>query len=352
LPIEENMNFGKTHAYFAWAAHNAWVPPPPLGAQHHLVSYLNATSTPPTPAEHDPRGPDVARPWVHPDFVLKADDDSFIMLSELEARLRMAMANATSHHVQTSTSKDSQKGVFDPMIYWGYLVKHRFMAGELYALSWKIVEWVAVDPTVKGMTRGAEDKQVAKWMGVHPQSHDIRWASEHCWIYDHPRSGTVYSHGFLFPSEVDRVQTDYKQYVQTVLSERQRFLDAGSDAGNSTLVAPHSRDSVNAKLSHSTVSTFGVRYNPPQPNLTPLHSVEALVEGSPMSLLRDAAGGADTAWKQREGRRRRYQNKHIGGTVVVHFIKRHEWFLETALALLEGEEVIEEERRREGIANK
>lgn len=68
-----------------------------------------------------------------------------------------------------------------------------------------------------------------------------------------------------------------------------------------------------------------------------------------MSLLRDniALGGAEAAWKQREGRRRRYDGKRIGGTVVVHFVKRNEWFLETALALLEGEEVVEGERRRE-----
>ena len=80
----------------------------------------------------------------------------------------------------------------DPLIYWGYLVKNRFMAGELYALSWSLVDWVATDTTVKGMVKGAEDKQVAKWMRVHPQAQEIRWKSEKCWIYDHPKAGTVY----------------------------------------------------------------------------------------------------------------------------------------------------------------
>ena len=82
----------------------------------------------------------------------------------------------------------------DPLIYWGYLVTnrhHQFMAGELYALSWTLVDWVAKDPTVKSMTKGAEDKQTAKWMRIHPRNKEIRWASERCWIYDHPRSGTV-----------------------------------------------------------------------------------------------------------------------------------------------------------------
>jgi len=38
---------------------------------------------------------------------------------------------------------------------------------------------------------------------------------------------------------------------------------------------------------YSSVSTFGVRYTPPLPELTSTHSVEALVEGSDMSTIRE-----------------------------------------------------------------
>lgn len=38
---------------------------------------------------------------------------------------------------------------------------------------------------------------------------------------------------------------------------------------------------------HSSVSTFGVRYSPPLPDLPTSYSVEALVEGSEMSVLRE-----------------------------------------------------------------
>jgi hypothetical protein len=41
--------------------------------------------------------------------------------------------------------------------------------------------------------------------------------------------------------------------------------------------------------SHSSVSTFGVRYDPPLPDLSSAHGVEALVEGSKMSMLREGA---------------------------------------------------------------
>lgn len=42
-----------------------------------------------------------------------------------------------------------------------------------------------------------------------------------------------------------------------------------------------------AAWAHSSVSTFGVRYTPPLPELTSTQSVEALVEGSDMSMIRE-----------------------------------------------------------------
>jgi hypothetical protein len=53
--------------------------------------------------------------------------------------------------------------------------------------------------------------------------------------------------------------------------------------------------------------------------------------------------GEDRAWRNREGRITRYESKRVGGTVVVHFIKKHMWFLETALAFLEGDNFSEAE---------
>jgi hypothetical protein len=82
----------------------------------------------------------------------------------------------------------------DPLIYWGYLVTnrlHTFMAGEIYALSWSLIEWVSRDETVRTMRRGKEDKQTSKWIRLHPRASEVRWVSERCWVYDHPRSATV-----------------------------------------------------------------------------------------------------------------------------------------------------------------
>lgn len=262
VPMHENMNAGKSHAYFTWASSNAFVPAPvtafPSSSSSPVndppsFSYSNATFPPPLLADHDPiqvwqeRASGRIRPWVRPDFVVKADDDAFVMLAELESRLRVRLhdevkpvgtpphddddeddhpipesspkrgkgISSSPSHSSTSDVRTPTEDTIvdhpaptvsnpsfheasvpkrtedDPLIYWGYLVKNRFMAGELYALSWALVDWVARDPVVKTKIKGAEDKQTAKWVMMHPKAHQVKWASERCWIYDHPRAGTV-----------------------------------------------------------------------------------------------------------------------------------------------------------------
>lgn len=146
------MNNGKTHAFFTWAHSSALVPPPvplvlpepkdnytvPLDSSgltppwHRLYATDDKIRRGPAPvdlAPHDPvpavqpqssrrsfssrfprhlsaspnlflRSPHdhlftaPSNDWVRPDFVVKADDDSFVMLAELEARLRWELYEA------------------------------------------------------------------------------------------------------------------------------------------------------------------------------------------------------------------------------------------------------------------
>jgi len=226
-------------------------------------------------------------------------------------------------------------------VYWGYLVKNKFMGGELYGLSWSIVDWVASDPTVKGMAKGAEDKTTARWMTIHPQAPEIQWASERCWMYDHPRSGTVYAHGFLFPSERTRIRNSVWEYLKSateVAVGGNSLTEISSALSSSAIPTP-------TEWAHSSVSTFGVRYVDPAKDLSLSQSVEALVEGSGLSHLRmDASPGVENTWNGREGQVSRYEQKRVGGTVVVHFIKKNAWFLETALVLLGSKDYTDAER--------
>lgn len=360
LPVAENMNSGKTHTFFSWAYLNAWVPPVYTDSRlpPPRFSYSDHTSIPPTLAPHDPvqawrdQALNETQYWVRPDYVVKADDDAFVMLAELESRLRYelhAKLDKRGYPIEDE-SVQPEAGHFspphhvpanitaDPLVYWGYLITNRFntfMAGELYSLSWSLTEWVAKSPEVKTLIKGAEDKQTAKWMKIHPQAQRVRWVTERCWMYDHPRSGTVYGHGFLFPSEATRVR-------RAIISQAEK--PTAEDTNNSI---PSTTVSLPTPLqwAYSSVSTWGVRYSPPLPDMKTSHSVEALVEGSEMSTIREgSAMTPDYAWVHREGRIKQYEGKRVGGTIVVHFIKKNLWFLETALALLEGEDYSESEQ--------
>lgn len=373
LPIQENMNRGKTHAFYTWASENAWVPPAYFDSevQPQKFTYADERSLPPALAHHDPalaRSDAAGQMWTRPDFVLKADDDTFIMIAELEARLRVELhsteKNATDYWdnppieylvVDGTSSAVPANHTFvpkpprtsllprytpppsDPLIYWGYLIKNRFMGGEVYALSWSLVNWVAQNDKVKATVSGAEDKVTAKWMNMHPRREEVRWKSERCWIYNHPRTNTVYSHGFLFPSEVMRVRAALMSYVGT----------APHDILSSPWLSVIGANAPTPEAwAQSSVSTFGTRYTPPLPDLSPRQAVEALVEGSEMSFLREGSPMTESyAWTHREGRARRYNGKRLGGTVAVHFIKDSAMFLETALALLEGDETTEAETK-------
>lgn len=103
---------------------------------------------------------------------------------------------------------------------------------------------------------------------------------------------------------------------------------------------------------YSTVSKFGARYIPPSDDLTVAQEVEALIEGSEMSLLarrpdippgeRSKKPGSvdrhliEEIYERRPTRLQRFREDpgERGGTAIVHYIKRPEWFMETALALL------------------
>lgn len=207
------------------------------------------------------------------------------------------------------------------------LVKNQFMAGECYALSKDLVDYIASSPALRSLTRGKEDKLVSQWMKMHPEKQSIVWATDKCWMYDHPKAGTVYSHGFLYPSEVERIRAENV----TGLSPQTLALRGGKDVADT----------------YSTVSRFGTTYRPYHNDMTATEKVEALVEGSPLSRLRDERSRGQAAvepllqkvsrlYGQRPTRAERFlhDEQERGGTVVVHYIKKPEWFIETMVAML------------------
>lgn len=84
--MQENMNSGKTHAFFTWAADYASVP----DIEYVLEDSELVASDQGVEVLDDARVKAVYKGERKPDYVVKADDDSFIMLGELERRLRVA----------------------------------------------------------------------------------------------------------------------------------------------------------------------------------------------------------------------------------------------------------------------
>lgn len=87
LDIKENMNKGKTHQFFKWANENATVPiyyKPPNGGKR--IGSLDPV---------DPAVESYNLAFKKADYVVKADDDSFLVLSELERHLRVAPRQGT-----------------------------------------------------------------------------------------------------------------------------------------------------------------------------------------------------------------------------------------------------------------
>lgn len=348
LDIKETQWSRKTHAFLQWAAENATVP---VLVPHNSPSHPYMVNGRPYEVR-----------WKMVDYVLKADDDAFIVLDEIERRLRAAPRT---------------------MAYWGYLVADWFMSGEVYALSQDLVQYMANSPMVAASPSRKEDEQIARWLQVHPQYRDLHWLSERCWVYDHPRAPTPYAHGFLFPDHVKEIKAETLHGLPPEeLARRGGPVKA---------------------LSYSTTTRWKTPYTPPRPDLTVEEGFEALVEGGgrwadswyrttrdpdtphfvsrqdfvlrphderlgtpenpSIALPREAvkydmtsglpvyaspatypASGRgpniSEAWGptlfayEDQLRRKRYLNGTVGGTVVVHYLKHHTWFYETALALV------------------
>ncbi|KAK0550400.1 hypothetical protein OC846_003667 [Tilletia horrida] len=249
LDMEENMNQGKTYAYFRWASENATVPI--LLSQESSMETASPLKT--------------VVGWKKADYVVKADDDAFIVLSELERHLRVSPRMGT---------------------YWGYLIRNWFMGGECYALSNDLVQYIASSPDVVRYTHGKEDKKVAQWMNLHPNASTLNWVSERCWIYDGPKAGTAYSHGYLFPDYVAKLKRqaikDAAAFPESDTGGAAVVAGEESQAAGSTsglLTEPRRSAEWRKKHSASTVSKWKQPYIAPRPGMSIEEEVEALVEG-------------------------------------------------------------------------
>jgi len=221
-------------------------------------------------------------------------------------------------------------------------------------------------------------------MKDHGEEWGVTWYDELCWIYDHPKAVTVYSKGFLFPLEVSRIMDEWN------VGLRPGLLDEAKKSGRAKYKSrPEYKRLYDA--TYSTVLRAFYRYSYPfAPKWDSLYrsplpavdanylndrglwirrdmELDALVEGSDLSMLvsrYDDEQEIERRWRQdmRRGWRGRYlldapssapaetrrPRIPIGGTVVVHFVKKSEYWRDCVDVLLEG---WTRERRMKAMTN-
>jgi hypothetical protein len=115
LNCTENMNDGKTHAYFSAV-------PLIFGADHY-------------------------------DYVGKVDDDALYRLAALADTLRAKPRRDLYHGFLVPCGM-----VVDPHAEW------QFMAGYGYIVSWDVAAWISENAELRNDTRGVEDKVFRGWL--------------------------------------------------------------------------------------------------------------------------------------------------------------------------------------------
>ncbi|KAJ3166497.1 hypothetical protein HDU88_003366 [Geranomyces variabilis] len=144
VPCEENMDGGKTFYFF-----------------NHVAKTYAAAAT--HNENTEPRY----------QFVMKADDDVWLHLPNLAARLDALPKDGT---------------------YFGREVHGAFMAGMGYALSWDMVAWISADPFPAENKVGQEDATLAWWLAKGNQVSN--WVSEDSEFYDDPSYMEGWAHEY------------------------------------------------------------------------------------------------------------------------------------------------------------
>ena len=150
----------------------------------------------------------VAAMAVHYDYVMKADEDSYIRLENLAASL------------QSQSRED---------LYYGYVLPcesddayKNYMAGMGYVISWDLVQWLHESPIPRNSTDGTEDQLMGDWLNAgNKAKHRV---SKKPLFYDHPAFGGGCAHE-LVPETilVHQVKTPERWHDVLSFFERDRI---------------------------------------------------------------------------------------------------------------------------------
>lgn len=138
------------------------------------------------------------------DYVMKADDDTYLRLPALVASLRGA------------AREDAYYGLQMPCDTENFYPFPPFMSGMGYALSWDLVQWVASSDLARREQDGPEDMWTGRWLNVAGKAKNRYDNAPRMYNYKGASPDSCFRHGFVPDTIAVHMLKDDARWAETL----------------------------------------------------------------------------------------------------------------------------------------
>ncbi|KAL6609527.1 hypothetical protein ACP70R_039496 [Stipagrostis hirtigluma subsp. patula] len=138
------------------------------------------------------------------DYVMKADDDTYLRLPALVASLRGAAREDAYYGLQMPCDREN----FYPF--------PPFMSGMGYALSWDLVRWVAAAEVSRRDHEGPEDMWTGRWLNLAGKAKNRYDNAPRMYNYKGASPDSCFRHGFVPDTIAVHMLKDDARWAETL----------------------------------------------------------------------------------------------------------------------------------------
>jgi len=138
------------------------------------------------------------------DYVMKADDDTYLRLPALVASLRGA------------AREDAYYGLQMPCDTENFYPFPPFMSGMGYALSWDLVQWVASSDLARREQDGPEDMWTGRWLNLAGKAKNRYDNAPRMYNYKGASPDSCFRHGFVPDTIAVHMLKDDARWAETL----------------------------------------------------------------------------------------------------------------------------------------
>ncbi|TKW26012.1 hypothetical protein SEVIR_3G158600v4 [Setaria viridis] len=138
------------------------------------------------------------------DYVMKADDDTYLRLPALAASLRGA------------SREDAYFGLQMPCDRENFYPFPPFMSGMGYALSWDLVRWVSGSDLARREQDGPEDMWTGRWFNLAGRAKNRYDAAPRMYNYKGASPDSCFRHGFVPDTIAVHMLKDDARWAETL----------------------------------------------------------------------------------------------------------------------------------------